>query len=519
MNENHGSGADRKALAMADLIERWIGNPISRTFLVFMTRRVEGGRRIEKLLEDYAGLDVELSPGDRVVGYLFRLILDGVLGRMDLTENVRKQLRVGYWRKGLASVLEGLAWRGPEKPFTAYCPFLVVWNFTDSCNLHCKHCYQEALGGPSPDELTTDEAIDAVDTMADAGVAYIAMSGGEPLIRRDFFQVADRIKERDMAFSVATNGTLLSRKTVERLQGSGCLFVQVSIDGMRETHDKFRGTRCFDRALQGIRNAVDSRMFIGVAMSVTRHNLHEVGEVIDLTEELGADIFMHYNFIPVGRGKEIVEEDISPYERESLLEMLASNSRKRGVTLLSTAPQYSRVCTGYGILSLTHFDTFGQHKGRWDEIQFLAEFVGGCGAGRLYWALQPNGDLTPCVFIPIRLGNIMEDDFLEVWRTSKVLNMLRSRGEFKGSCGKCPSRNICGGCRARAYSYLNDIQESDPGCPMNNDKWVKIKKRTEDERARIAKRSLQMDLPWTASETCEKALDTSTTADQSSQHH
>lgn len=478
--EMHGSGADEKARAMADLIERWVGNPLSKIFLGYMTRRGKGGRRIEKLLMDYAGIEVELSLRDRVARRLFRLILGSFLGRMDLTEEeVRENLSVGYWRKGLASVLEGLAWRGAEKPFTAYCPFLVVWNFTDACNLRCKHCYQGAMEGPSPDELTTVEALEAVDMTANAGVSYIAMSGGEPLIRRDFFQVADRIKERGMAFSLATNGTVLSRETVERLKGSGCLYVQVSIDGMRETHDEFRGAECFDRAVQGIRNTVDSDMVVGVAMAVTRHNLSEVGKVIDLTEELGADIFMHYNFIPVGRGKEIVEQDISPDEREGLLEMMISESQRRRVALLSTAPQYSRVCTGYGVLSLTHFDTFGQQKGRREDIQFLAEFVGGCGAGRLYWALQPNGDLTPCVFIPIRLGNIREDDFLEVWRNSDALNRIRNRAEFKGRCGTCPSRNICGGCRARAYSYFNDIQESDPGCFMNMAKWTKIKEQTE----------------------------------------
>ncbi len=267
-----------------------------------------------------------------------------------------------------------------------------------------------------------------------------------------------------MAFSIATNGTLLSRDAVRRLEEAECQFVQVSIDGARESHNGFRGLDCFDGAVRGIRNAVESEMAVGVAMCVTRQNLHEVPEIIDLAEELGADTFMHYNFIPMGRGESIVVQDISPEEREALLEALSSEARTRGINVLSTAPQYSRVCMGEGAVSLTHFDTFGQQESLGDEIGFLADFVGGCGAGRLYLALQPNGDLTPCVFIPIRLGNIMEDDFIEVWKGSEVLNRMRDRGGFKGPCGGCSYRNVCGGCRARAYAYLNDLSESDPGC-------------------------------------------------------
>jgi len=479
-------GADESARIMANTIDRWMGNPVSRSLLGFLTRRDSRGRRIERVLRDYAGLEVELSLSERVAGRLVRLVLKGLLrkidvtGEIDLTEDsLKENLRIGYFRKGLSSVLEGIAWRGPEKPFTSYCPFLVVWNFTDACNLHCKHCYQGATSGPSPDELTPVEALNAVDMMADAGVAYIALSGGEPLMRRDFFQVADRIRKREMGFSLATNGTLLSKETARRLKDADCLYVQVSIDGMRETHDGFRGAECFDRAVRGIRNAVDADIAVGVAMAVTRHNFHEVGKVIDLSEELGVGIFMHYNFIPVGRGKDIVDQDISPDERERLLEMLASETQRRKITLLSTAPQYSRVCTRYDMLSLSHFDVFGQQRGGRRKLQFLAEFVGGCGAGRLYWALQPNGDLTPCVFIPIKVGNIREDDFLEVWKNSDVLNRIRDRAHFKGRCGTCPSRNICGGCRARAYSYFNDIQESDPGCIRNMDRWTWLKESVE----------------------------------------
>jgi len=384
------TGTGGNAQVMAELIERWIGSPVSMALLRFLSKRGSSGRRAEKVLSAYAGLEVDLSLGDRVAKLMLSYLMDRFMEKMDLTrEQVKQQLGQGYWRKGLASVLEGLAWRGPEKPFTSYCPFLVVWNFTNRCNLRCKHCYQDATEEFISRELTTSEALEAVDVMDEAGVAYVAMSGGEPLIRRDFFRVAERIKERELAFSLATNGTLLSKDTAEMLVDLDCLFVQVSLDGMREAHDSFRGARCFDGVVEGIRNAVDSGMTVGVSMAVTRHNIDDVGGVIDLTEELGADIFMHYNFIPVGRGMDITDQDISPEEREALLEMMASETHDRPITLLSTAPQYSRICAGHGAISLTHFDTFGQVQGVSEDIRFLAEFVGAAARVGSTWPSSP----------------------------------------------------------------------------------------------------------------------------------
>lgn len=471
------SSGGEKARLMADLIERWINNPLARLFLRYLTRRDERGRRIERILMNYSDLEVSLTLGDKVASLILRIFLDSISRTLGLSrEKMRRYLRIGYWRKGLALVLEGIAWRGAERPFTASAPFLVVWNFTNACNLHCEHCYQRA-DRPTPDELSMEEALRAVDIMAEAGVAYIAFSGGEPLLRRDFFTVAEKVVEHDMGFSLATNGTLLTRDNVRRLEKLGCEFVQISLDGLRETHNRFRGANCFDRVLEGIRNAVKSRMAVGVSTCITRYNLHEIENLLDLAEELGVDIFMHYNFIPTGRGREIVEVDITPEEREKLLNYLASQIGLRHMSILSTAPQYARICIGYGYVSLTHFDIFGQQLGKAEEIGFLAEFIGGCGAGRLYMALQPNGDLAPCVFIPIKIGNILVDDFLELWRNSKTLNLIRDRRSFKGCCGVCPWREICGGCRARAYAYLGDLQESDPGCPLNMDRWRLIEER------------------------------------------
>jgi radical SAM protein with 4Fe4S-binding SPASM domain len=310
--------------------------------------------------------------------------------------------------------------------------------------------------------------------MADAGVAYIALSGGEPLSRRDFWEIAKRMKEREVAFSIATNGTMLTKENVARLKEMNCLFAQISLDGANPaTHNHFRGVNSFERTVEGIKNMVESGIAVGIATTVTKLNYKEVPAIIDLAESLGAQIFMHYNFIPVGRGKEIADLDLTPEERESLLNTMAKQIGKRKISLLSTAPQYSRVCDQFSAVSLTHFDNIGQQESMKDSVKFLADFVGGCGTGRLYCALDYNGDITPCVFIPIKLGNIRNDDFLKVWHDAPELKVIRSRGAFV-RCGTCNYKATCGGCRARAYSYYGDLAQCDPGCILNKDEWTKL---------------------------------------------
>jgi len=464
---------------MAEFIDKWLGNSATRGVLRRLTKRCpKCGRRTENALLAYAtGKSTDMCLGCRFSRFLMSKALDSMIARTDISREMAKQhLADPMWRKGLASVLEGIAKYGPAKPFTAYAPFLVVWNISRLCNLKCRHCYEFA-DKPRPDELNTEQALAAVDKMADAGVAYIAVSGGEPLMRTDFFEVARRIHEKDMAFSIATNGTLLTKENVQKLKELNCIYVQVSVNGATPaTHNWFRGVNAFEKTMQGIKNAVKHDLTVGISMTVTSHNYKEVPAAIELSERLGAQFFMHYNFIPTGRGKNIQELDITPQQRENLLKLLASQNSRRKIKLLSTAPQYSRVCieSHAATIAMTHFDYASPEMT--ESIRFLADFIGGCGTGRLYCALEPNGDIESCVFIPIRLGNIKTDDFLGVWHNNDVLKKLRDRSAFKANCGVCEFRNVCGGCRARAYAMLGDVQACDPGCVRNQESWGRLVK-------------------------------------------
>lgn len=379
----------------------------------------------------------------------------------------REALKVPYFKKGLLNVLSGIGMSGVTKPYRTPAPFLVVWNYTNACNLRCKHCYQRA-DKPASDELTTEESLAIVDQLDENNVSALAFSGGEPLMRRDLFEVAEYAHDRGLYVSVATNGTLLTKDAVEHLKRSGISYVEISLDGAtRETHDSFRGVEgSFERTLRGIENSVNSGLYTCIATTATRNNLYEIPEIVELAKKLGVKRVIVFNFIPTGRGEEIINLDPSPTQREDLLKYLYKELAGGQTETLCTAPQYSRVCLQQSlinkrdILSPTHFAAL-DFPGKAKQ---LADFLGGCGAGRLYCAIQPNGLVTPCVFMPIVVGDLRKQSLKDIWLNSKVMNDLRDRGKLEGRCGHCEYKYICGGCRARAYAYYGDYLAPDPGC-------------------------------------------------------
>ncbi len=254
-----------------------------------------------------------------ILDSLIRLAMRAM--RVDM-EAFKKAITIPYWRRGIIAAIKGVAYFGARRPIVTGAPLFVVWNFTNRCNLRCRHCYQNA-GSPLPNELNTAEAIRVVKELSDFDVPSIAFAGGEPLIRRDFFTVAEYARECGMYVSVATNGVLISREVAKRLSKI-VHYVEVSIDGSTpELHDAFRGVRgSWDRAIAAVNYLVDEGVTVGIATTATRSNLAEVYEIIDLAEQLNADFFICFNFIPTGRGKEILESDLTPLEREELLKNL-----------------------------------------------------------------------------------------------------------------------------------------------------------------------------------------------------
>ena len=385
---------------------------------------------------------------------------------------------------GLESVLKGALIFGVRKPFVPGAPFLVVWDYTYRCNLRCKHCYIDA--GMPRKEMSYPEKVKALDILADTGVASIALSGGEPLLGEGIFDIIKRGKDYGIHMSLATNGTLITKEVAEKLAKIGLDYVQISLDSPDpKIHDSFRGVPgAFNRTIRGIKNALEAGLTVEVAMTVTRFNVDQVNPMLNFLKELGVPLFMHFNFIPTGRGKDIVNMDIDPDTREQILRDLVKKSYQGfPVKAMSTAPQYARIAIQFSIekekestLITGHFYQFTGSR----RVQEIAEFIGGCGAGRAYIALEPNGDIQPCVFMPIKIGNILKDNFRDLWIHNEILNKLRNRDILTGKCGSCPYRYICGGCRARAYAYFGDYLAPDPGCIYNRDLWEKLAPRTMD---------------------------------------
>lgn len=429
---------------------------------------------LEAALDDYVG-KTENKCGkctklySQVIGFWIEFLRRSLNVKREKAE---KLLADPYARRAIANLARSFAYMGIKKPLSLYAPFLVVWDFTHKCNLNCKHCYSNS-GAVLEEELSTKEALDVVDQLTDSGVTALAFSGGEPLSRKDFFDVARYAVKRGLYVSVATNGTLLTKETVRKLKQTGVHYVEVSIDGATaSTHDTFRGVPgAFEKAVTGLRNAVEEDLCACIATTATKGNLSEFPAIIDLAEEIGAERFTYFNFIPTGRGKAYYDQDLTAEERETLMRYLVNRMSKGcRTTILTTAPQLARVAlqcqgssgTGEVTMSMAHMQTAKVSR----KAVPLADFIGGCGAGRLYCSLSPQGDVHPCVFLPINAGNLKAEKFSAVWLNSQLFNSLRDRNNLKSTCGKCSYKYTCGGCRARANAYYEDIQGADPGCVL-----------------------------------------------------
>jgi len=454
------------------LLQNTVGNPAARALLRHLAVYCEkdGKNRLEVAVELYTGQRDTACLACRMA----EKVIAGVLRRgamaFDVEEQqLRETFSDGYWAKGLASTIRGIAEFGVHRPFTPGAPFQVVWDVTTACNLNCRHCYATA-GARGVDELSTREALEAIDMFARAGVTIIAFSGGEPLVRDDIFELVSHAAEQGIYVAMASNGTLITEEMAARMKNSGIRFLQISLDGVSaETHDAFRGVDgAFDRAVRGIKTAVANDFFVEISTTVTSHNYRELPDIIDYSEELGADWFMAYNFVPTGRGSDIADTDLSPSQREEMLHMLWRELKKdRDINVLSTAPQFARVALQMeGDTDEKTVPTHFYNPTLGGQLADLAEFIGGCGAGRFYMAMKANGDLQPCVFFPLTVGSIRTDSFEEIWKNSEVLHRLRDRDRMQ-ACSNCEYRYYCGGCRARAYGYTGDYLAADPGC-INN---------------------------------------------------
>lgn len=477
------------------ILSSTIGNPFSRKILSgFGYCSACGKNRLEVALELFTGSRRDACLRCKLAEKaLSSMLLAGGKAFGVTTETLKNQFANPYWRKALANIVMGIARFGVRQPFIAGAPLLVVWDITNACNLRCKHCYANA-GKATGMEMSTVEVKQAIDKLDRASVPIIAFSGGEPLVRPDIFELIDYASDKGIYVAVATNGTLLTSDVTRKLKESGIGFVQISLDGASPvTHDLFRGIPgVFSRTIKGIQNCVHEGLFVNIATTATKYNYREIPQIIDLCEDLKVNWFMIYNFIPTGRGKFIMDNDLTPQERELLLQGLWQRLKQgSSVNVLSTAPQFARIAlqaetNATEKIIPTHFSN-PKLSG---QLLNLAEFIGGCGCGRFYCAIRANGDIEPCVFFPLKIGNIKDDDFDDLWTQNLTLRELRNKDKLEGNCGTCQYRYYCGGCRARAYGYTGDYLSPDPGCLNNLEYFTMLRRQMMKTDSVVPKKEL-----------------------------
>ena len=337
----------------------------------------------------------------------------------------------------------------------------VSWNITRLCNLKCAHCYLPAgfvdtnefpSGYYRDSELSQSQCFRVIDEIAEINPnILLILTGGEPLLRPDILKISDYAARTGFLVVMGTNGVLLNDETVQRMSDHGVAGAGISLDAVDPVnHDKFRGMEgAWEGTMNGVEALKRANLDFLVQTSVTRWNYDEVPQIVDFAYELGAKVFNLYFLVRTGRGKTVM--DITPAQYENMLSTLFELQAKyRGKMLVAAkcAPHYKRVI-------------YEQQS----DSPFLQAYPSGtCPCGIYYCRITPEGDLTPCPYMPVSVGNLKTESFSTLWNQSKVFNQLRDRNLLEGKCGACEFRDVCGGCRARAYALTGNYLAEDASC-------------------------------------------------------
>jgi len=340
-------------------------------------------------------------------------------------------------------------------------PLIVSYAVTRACNLSCLHCHVSAREA-MPDELNLKEAIHAIDEMASLGTEAVIFSGGEPLLRKDFvLALANYCDDRGIITAILSNGLLITPHTALQLQEAGIKAIGIPIDSVvPEKHDHLRnlpGT--FNKAVSAIKTCLEIDLEVIITTMALKDTYSEMPQRLDFLYNLGVDEVAVYDLVPVGRGKNVMDQAMTQEQRVNLIRWLQSKQEDSEMTFAMSGgtPLYPEIA----------LEIHRSHGTKPKDLlvkEFWVHNNVGCHAGNMYFSLRPNGDVYPCTFLPIKAGNIREQSLTDIWRNSEVLNSLRHRQKLKGECGGCEYREVCGGCRGRAYACTGDYLETDPVC-------------------------------------------------------
>ena len=323
-------------------------------------------------------------------------------------------------------------------------PSLVSWNLTRRCNLRCPHCYLSA-GKAADDELNTDECLSLLEEFRALGTEMLILTGGEPLLRRDIYEIARQATEMGMWVVMGTNGVLLTDQVAEKMVECGIKGVGISIDSLDpQKHNSFRGgPNSWDYSVRALDVCRRHGLQVLVQTTVMEMNYDEIPHLIAFAREKGAWSFNLYFLVQTGRGQHL--NDLSPQRTHAMLEHLVEAQERYRPMLVRAkcAPQFKQIAFEKGLGGLES---------------------GGCMAGTQYVRITPEGDVTPCPYMTVVAGNVRQQRFQDIWLQSPVLQALRDPERLQGRCGSCEFKAMCGGCRCRAYAAFGDYFQEDPAC-------------------------------------------------------
>ncbi|MBT2653840.1 TIGR04053 family radical SAM/SPASM domain-containing protein [Bacillus sp. ISL-18] len=351
-------------------------------------------------------------------------------------------------------------------------PFIVIWELTRACQLKCLHCRADAQYTRDPRELTLEEGKNLIDQIYDMNNPILVFTGGDPLMREDIFDIAKYAVEKGVRVSMTPSATPnVTKEAIEKAKEVGLSRWAFSIDGpTAEIHDHFRGTAgSFDLTMERIKYLHELEIPIQINTVISRYNVDFLEEMAKMVEELKCVLWSVFFLVPTGRGQ--VTDMISPVEHEKVLRWLYDLSKRVSFDIKTTeAMHYRRVVIqqkmreAHKQTNEIDYLTALTEKGLTGSIDGLGRAPKGVNDGNGFVFISHIGDVYPSGLLPVKAGNVRETPLAEIYRESPIFKDLRNPDGFKGKCGVCEFRYVCGGSRSRAYAMTGDYLESEPFC-------------------------------------------------------
>lgn len=337
-------------------------------------------------------------------------------------------------------------------------PRMIAWEVTRSCNLNCAHCRAAASCGPYRGELSTEKCLKLIDEIAIVSSPVIILTGGEPLLRPDIFEIATYGTNKGLRMVMATNGTLVTPSVAKKMIQSGIKRVSISIDGKdAHSHDAFRQEKgAFDKAMVGINVLKNAGMEFQINTTITSANLEQIKDILNLAKNIGAAAHHIFLLVPTGRGKDLAGQAITAADYEETLMWFHQESLSCEIQLKATcAPHYFRIMHQNKNKTAEPKKKVGGH---------FHEATRGCLGGITFCFISHVGQVQPCGYLELDCGNVKKKSFASIWEKSEVFRNLRDYSKYGGKCGRCEFIKVCGGCRARAYEATGDYLAEEPLC-------------------------------------------------------